>query len=136
MRKDVKWSWDEECILAFQSCKKLLCNNNLLVHFDPNKPIVIACDASPYGVGAILSVVVDGQERPCYMVSSTLSKAEKNYSQIHREALAVVFAIRRFHKFVYGYSFTVYTDHQPLEKLLGDQKALSNIVSVRFHSGW
>lgn len=118
---------------SFLSCKKLLTENDLLTHFDPAKPIVIACDASPYGVGAILSVVVDGKERPCYMVSTTLTKSEKNYSHIHREALAVVFAIKKFHKYVYGYKFTVYTDHQPLERLLGDQKALANIVSVRFH---
>lgn len=133
LRKDTKWFWDRECSNAFKASKHLLCENDLLVHFDPSKQIVIACDASPYGVGAILSVVVDGKEKPCFMVSSTLSKAERNYSQIHREALAVIFAIKRFHKFVYGYNFIVYTDHQPLEKLLGDQKALSNIVSVRFH---
>ena len=74
-----------------------------------------------------------GVEKPCYIVSATLSAAEKNYSQLDREALAVVFAIKKFHKFVFGYRFIVHTDHKPLESLLGDQKALSNIVSIRFH---
>lgn len=92
------------------------------MHFDPSKPIFIACDASPYGVGAILSIVDDNVEKPCYMVSSTLSSAEKNNPHIHWEALAVVFGIKTFNKFVYGYPFTVYTDNQPLERLLGGQK--------------
>lgn len=52
---------------------------NLLEAFDPDKPIILATDASPYGVGAVLSHVVDGVEKPVMFISSSLSPAEKNY---------------------------------------------------------
>lgn len=134
LRKDSVWIWTKECQTAFLESKHLMENNNILRPYDPKLPIIVACDAGPKGVGAILSNIdKDGIERPCYMVSSTLSKAEENYSQLHREALAVVFAIKRFHKFLYGYRFVVYTDHKPLEVLLGDKKALSVVASVRLH---
>lgn len=134
LRKEAEWKWSMECKHAFNESKQLLVNNNLLVHFNPKRPIIIACDASPIGVGAILSIICEnGQERPCSMASSTLTSAEKNYSQLHREALAVVFAIKRFHKYVYGYPFVVYTDHKPLEILLGDKKSLGIVSSVRLH---
>lgn len=64
----------------------------------------IVCDAGPYGVGAILNKIEAGIERPIYMVSASLSPAERNYSQLHREALAIVFAFKKFHKF-YIWSF-------------------------------
>lgn len=67
------------------------------------------------------------------MASATLSVAERNYSQLHKEALAVVFAVQKFHKYLYGYPFTIYSDHKPLEILLGDKKGLSVVSSVRLH---
>lgn len=70
----------------------------------------IVCDAGPYGVGGVLNIVDKDEERPVYMVSASLSEAEKNYSQLHREALAIVFSIKNFHKFIYGHHVIVYTD--------------------------
>ena len=64
-----------------------LASSELLVHFDPEKPIVLAVDASPYGVGAVLSHGGDGTERPIAYASRTLNSAERNYSQTEREGL-------------------------------------------------
>jgi hypothetical protein len=100
--KGVNWVWSPSCHRAFQDSKDLLCSNQLLVHYDPEKPIVVACDESPYGVGAVLSLVVEGVERPVMFASSTLSATERGYAQVEREALAVVFAVKRFHKYLYG----------------------------------
>ena len=48
--------------------KHSLCFENLLVHYDPNKPLVLACDASPYGLGAVLShVLPDETEKTCFL---------------------------------------------------------------------
>ncbi|CAC5397393.1 unnamed protein product [Mytilus coruscus] len=74
LEKDVKWDWNEEC--------KVLC------HYDPEIPIRLACDASPLGLGVVLShKMQDGTERPTAFASRSLNKAERNYSQIDKEAL-------------------------------------------------
>jgi len=52
-------------------------------------------DASSYGVGAILAQVVDGVEKPVLFASITLSPAEQKYSQLHKEALAIVLALKK-----------------------------------------
>ena len=49
----------------FKQVKEMLQSSILLVHYDPEKPLVLACDASPYGVGTVLShIMVNGEERP------------------------------------------------------------------------
>lgn len=60
LKKDVEFSWTNERIETFEKAKRLLLTNNVLVHYDVKKPLVLSCDASPYGVGAVLSHVIDG----------------------------------------------------------------------------
>ena len=73
------------------------------------------CDASAYGVGACLvHVMSNGQEKPIAYASHTLTAAERNYAQIEREVLAIILKVRRFHQYLYGRSFTLVTDHRPL----------------------
>ena len=67
----------------------------LLVHYNEDLPLVLACDASPQGIGAVLShIMPDGAEKPIAYASRTLTKAEKNYSQLEKEGLAVVFGVK------------------------------------------
>ena len=132
LRKDVKWSWKEEQRKAFDSSKKLLMSFDLLVHFDPKLDIVLACDASSYGVGVVLAHrMPDGSERPVGYASRTLSPAERNYSQLEREGLACVFGIKRFHAYLFGHSFELVTDHKPLLALLNQHKSTSEQASAR-----
>ena len=90
LEKDNKWAWTEECDTAFKTCKDLLTSEAVLAHYDTLKPIKLACDASSYGLGAVLSHVSEDGEQPIAFVSRSLSKAERNYSQIEKEALALV----------------------------------------------
>lgn len=76
--------------------------SSLLVHCDMNKPLVLTCDASTTGVGAVLSPIIDGEEQLKAFESKTLIVGETNYSQLHREALALVFGVRKLHKYIYG----------------------------------
>jgi hypothetical protein len=130
--KHKKWSWGEEQDKAFQQAKEALQADSLLVHFDPEKPLVLACDASDYGIGAVLShTMEDGQERPIAYTSRTLSAAEKRYSQLDKEALAIVSGVKKFHNYLYGRHFTIQSDHQPLSYLFNEQKGIPQLASSR-----
>lgn len=131
MKKDTTFHWTEIHERAFKDSKRLLLSNNLLEMYDPDKKIIVSCDASPYGVGAILSHEINGEQKPIIFASSTLSAAEQNYSQLHREALAIMFAINRFHKYIYGYKFELHTDHEPLQAILNPKKCKSAIAVAR-----
>jgi len=79
--------WTEQCEQAFLESKILLAKNRMLTLYDPTKPLVLVCDASPYGVGCLIAHRIDGIEYPISYASSKLSPAQSNYSQIEREAL-------------------------------------------------
>ena len=82
LRKGVKWAWTEECEKAFVRSKSELVADKVLVPCDEKIKLILACDASPYGVGAVISHVMDdGEERPIAFASRTLTKSERNYSQ-------------------------------------------------------
>ncbi|XP_034549867.1 uncharacterized protein K02A2.6-like [Notolabrus celidotus] len=132
LHSDVKWQWSKEQENAFSEVKELLHSAKVLVHYDPDKEITLSCDASPYGVGAVLShVVEDGSEKPIAFASRTLTAAEKGYSQIDKEGLAIVFAVKRFHQYLYGRSFTIYTDHKPLMSLFSETSCIPSMASAR-----
>lgn len=77
-----------------------------LVHYDPKAEIVLDSDASDYGTGAvILHKYDDGNMKAVAHASRSLLPTEKNYSQIEKEALAIIFAVKKFHKFIHGRSF-------------------------------
>ena len=92
-----------ECEKALLDAKKVLMDKAVLVPYDSKIPIVLATDASPYGLGAVISYVMeDGSERPIAYASRSLGKAEQGYSQIEKEGLAIVFGVKKFHKYLYG----------------------------------
>ena len=118
--------------MAFDKSKKLLQSANLLVHFQPDLELILASDASDYGVGAVLShQMADGAERPIGYVSRSLNKAERGYSTIEKEALAIIFGVKKFNQFLYGQKFTIQTDHKPLEELFNEKKEVPQQASPR-----
>ena len=101
-----KWDWNAECQEAFNQAKIALSSSTILVHYDPEMPITLAGDASAYGIGAVIShILPDGTERPIAFASRTLSSSEKNYSQIEKEALSLIFGVKKFHQYLYGHKF-------------------------------
>ena len=117
---------------AFQRSKEFLKSSRLLVHFDSPRKLTLACDASKHGVGAVLSHRMDdGSEHPIEFASRTLSNAERNYSNLEREALALVFGVKKFHQYIYGRHFSLVTDHKPLESLFNEKKATQPMAAGR-----
>jgi len=90
----------------------------VLVHYDTEKPLRLACDAFSYGFGVVSYHVMSDGEYSIAYASRTLTKAKRNYGQIEKEALALVFEVKRFHKYLYGCKFILVTDHKPLLSIL------------------
>ena len=102
------------------------------MHFNPDLKLILASDASNYGIGAVLlHEMPHGTERPIGYVSRSLSPAQRNYSAIDKEALAVVWGVKKFHQLLYGKKFTIRTDHKPLLGLFGEKKGVSSQASPR-----
>ena len=132
LRKGSVWVWGKEQLISFNETKKMLCSAPILVHFNPQLAIVVHADASPYGVGAVLShVMEDGSERPVCFASRTLSPAERNYGHIEKEGLALVFAVKKFHHYLFGHKFTMFTDHKPLLGLFAEDKGYPDRAAAR-----
>ncbi|XP_060094731.1 uncharacterized protein K02A2.6-like, partial [Heteronotia binoei] len=118
--------------LPHKAALDVLVSNAVLHHFDEGLPVILACDASPYGVGAVLGhQLPDGREVPVAYYSRTLTPAERNYAQIDKEALAIVAGVRKFHEYLYGRRFTIATDHKPLLGLLAPDRQTPQILSQR-----
>ena len=127
-----KWNWSEECSVAFKKAKEELTSSKVLTHFNPALPINMAADASAYGIGAVIShVFPDGSEKPIAFASRTLTTIEKNYAQLEKEALSLIFGVKKFHQYLYGRKFNLITDHKPLTAILGPKKGIPSLAAAR-----
>nr|CAI5835249.1 unnamed protein product [Callosobruchus analis] len=132
LKDNVPFKWDQKCQKAFTAVKQEIVSDRVLAHFDPQLPLVLATDASPYAVGAVLShVYPDGTERPIQFASQTLSKVQQKYSQIDKEAYAIIFGIKKFFYYLYGRKFTLFVDHQPLVQIFSPSKSLPTLSNTR-----
>ena len=132
LRKDVQWKWTDQREQAFKQAKQCLTSPNVLVHYDPTLPIKLAGDASAYGIGALIShTLPDGSERPIAFASRTLNASERNYAQLEKEALSLIFGVKKFHEYLYGRRFTLLTDHKPLMTILGPKTGVPPLAAAR-----
>ena len=112
---DFVWHFDPIHKEAFQNLKDLMVTAPVLKYYSLNDPITISCDASQRGLGCSLFQ----RDHPVAYASKALTDAEFAYAQIEKELLAIVFAFKKFHTYVYGrHDITVQTDHAPLVRIL------------------
>ena len=123
-KKNKRVEWTPGCEESFQKLKEICTETPVLPYADYERPFKLTTDASKKGLGAVLSHVgEDGKERPVAFASRTLLKAEKNYTTHKLEFLALKWSITdRFHEYLYGSTFEVYTDNNPLSYVLSSAK--------------
>ncbi|XP_075730847.1 uncharacterized protein LOC142774340 [Rhipicephalus microplus] len=131
LKKNARWQWGARQEAAFEATKRLVKGAKFLTHYDPQKPLVLETDASSYGIVAVLYHRVNGEAKPVGFRSRTLTAAERNYAQIEREALAVVFGVTKFREYLLGNTFTLITDHKPLLRLLSPDKPVPALAAAR-----
>lgn len=120
-KQDELWNWQPKHEQSFQALTHALTNTSTMTYFDPNKSSEVFVDASPLGLGAILTQ----NGKVVSYASRALSDVERRYSQTEREMLAVVWSAEHFHLYLYGASFTIHTDHQPLLGIFKSQRPAS-----------
>ena len=132
LQKEAKWCWEAAQKKSFKEAKAQLSSSALLAHYDPSQELLLTCDASPYGVGAVLSHrLADGNDKPVAFASRSLAAAEKKYAQIEKEGLAIVFGVKRFHQYLAGRKFTINSDHKPLQTLFSETRPVPVLASAR-----
>ena len=122
----------KECEQSFILAKKKLTSATVLAHYNPQYPLCLAADASSYRLGAVIShIFLNGLERPIAFLSRTLTASERNYSQLEKEALSLVFVVKKLNQYLYGGEFILYTDHNPLTTILGPKRGIPPLAAAR-----
>ncbi len=130
--KETLWRWTTVEQEAFDKLIDMLGSDRVLTFYRPEYELKLDADASSYGLGCVLShVLPNGEERPIEYASRTLSPAERNYAQIDREALAIVWAVKKFNIYLFGRKFTIVSDHKPLTHIFGKNRRLPEIGTSR-----
>lgn len=111
IKKDTLFYWGTEQENAFIKLKNLLVRTPVLQFYSPDDPITISCDSSKNGCGAVLLQ----NNAPIAYASKSFTETQKAYATIEKEMLAIVFACKKFHQFIFGrMDLTIETDHKPL----------------------
>ena len=107
--------FDPEQQVAFADPMKRLAEADTLGYFDRTARTKIITDASPVGLGAVLLQEQKGENHVISYASRGLSDLERRYSQTEKKALGIVWACERFHVYLYGVDFELWTDYKVLE---------------------
>ena len=109
---NAQWRWTSECAGAFKQVKEVLVSSQMLANYDPK-------------------LYPEGSERPIAFTSRKLSKSERNYAQLEKEALSLVYGVQHFHRYLYGRCFTLVTDHKLLTTILSPCKGTPSLAAAR-----
>ena len=109
-KKDSLFNWTPSCNSAFNALKHALTTAPVLAFLDPDKPFELVCDASGFGLGAVL--LQEG--RPLGYYSRKMIAAERNFVVTEQELLATIEALRVFRCYLLsGKQFNLVIDNRP-----------------------
>ena len=111
------WTWSDKHEQCIELLKKLVTESPVLKYYDPTKPMKLSVDSSKYVLGAVLLQKYEEDWAPVAYGSRSLTRSERNYAQIEKESLAILFGCNKFNDHLYGVHFTVESDHQPLQSI-------------------
>ncbi len=120
-KKGVEFYWDSNLLKVFNDIKEMVATDVTLAYYDRSKPVTVQTDYSKLGLGAVL--LQDG--RPVHYGSKALVGSEVDFAPIEGEMLAIVYATKKWHHYLYGRRFTVETDHKPLVDIKNKNVALA-----------
>ena len=113
LKKDTDFTWNCTYDATFHHVKDAVISDTTLQYFNPSLPMTIQVDTSQVG----LSVVLLQNNKPVAFASKALTETECHYANIEREMLAIIFGTERFRTYIYSRSFTIESDHKPLESI-------------------
>ena len=113
-KKGIAWNWSPECENALQAIKQAISQPPVLAFYNQNSELVLQVDSSKDGIGAVLLQ----NDQPIEYIFRALTKTERNWAQIEKELLLVVFGLERFDQYTYGRKVLIHNDHRPLETIL------------------
>lgn len=114
-KKSEQFVWQSEQQVAFDKIKLCLSSEQALGYYNVHDRTQLYADASPVGLGAVLIQINEQGPRVISYASKSLSETERRYCQTEKEALALVWAVERFHFYLFGRGFELVTDHKALE---------------------
>jgi hypothetical protein len=106
--------WTPTCENALSRIKEIFSAHPVLQLPRLDHQFVLRTDASSVGLGAALLQESENTLHPVAFASKKLLPRETRYSTIERECLAIVWAVSKFSKFLWGVDFVLQTDHKPL----------------------
>lgn len=132
LTKNTEFIWNDKADKAYEWLKKEIISTKVLANYDPTQELVLACDASKYGLSAILSHrYANGEERPIAFASKVIPEKEQNRAVIDKEAGAIVFGFKKFYNYVYGREIILKTDHKPLVYIFGPNQEIPLTIASR-----
>ena len=128
LEKDTKFVWENECQESFEELKSHLTTAPIVRAPNWQLPFEVMCDASDLTIGAVLGQRKDGKPHVVYYVSKTLNEAQRNYTTIEKELLAVVYALDKFRAYLVGSDIVIFMDHSALKYLLAKKNAKARLI--------
>ncbi|GJU53903.1 reverse transcriptase domain-containing protein [Tanacetum coccineum] len=128
LEKDTPFFFSKECIESFQTLKKKLTEEPILIAPDWDLPFELMCDASDYAIGVVLRKQKEKHFRPIHYASKTMTEAQAHYTTAEKEMLAVVYAFEKFRSYLVLSKSIVHTDHSALKYIFSKQDAKPRLL--------
>ncbi|GKC64269.1 reverse transcriptase domain-containing protein [Tanacetum coccineum] len=128
LEKNTPFIFSNECIQAFETLKKKLTEDPILIAPDWDLPFELMCDASDFAIGSVLGQRHEKHFRPIHYASKTMNEAESHYTTTEKEMLAVVYAFEKFRSYLILNKSIVYTDHSALKYLFAKKDSKARLL--------